>query len=74
MFDNTEGELFPSQFVNVRLTLDTLHNQLLVPTAAVLQGASGNYVYVVAADPPGVPEHGASCTCARAPQDRRLGD
>ncbi len=55
MFANTEGELFPSQFVNVRLTLDTLHDQLLVPTVAVRQGATGNYVYLVAADPPGVP-------------------
>lgn len=58
IFNNAAGELFPQQFVNVRLTLDTLHNQLLVPGAAVLQGASGYYVYVVdtgAPDPPGVP-------------------
>ncbi len=56
MFNNSEGELFPSQFVNARLTLDTLHNQILVPGAAVQQGASGTYVYLVdAADPPGPP-------------------
>ncbi len=56
MFDNTGGELFPQQFVNVRLTLETLHNQLLVPGAAVLQGASGYYVYVVDSGPPDPPD------------------
>lgn len=47
MFNNAKSELFPSQFVNVRMTLNTLHDQLLVPAAAVQQGANGNYVYVV---------------------------
>jgi|SRR5579862_173959 len=52
MFNNQQGELFPMQFVNVRLTLQTLHDQLLVPGAAVQQGASGTFVYVVEPDPP----------------------
>jgi multidrug efflux system membrane fusion protein len=47
MFNNSNFELFPNQFVNARLTLDTLHDQLLIPGAAVQQGASGNFVYVV---------------------------
>jgi membrane fusion protein, multidrug efflux system len=55
MFNNSQGELFPNQFVNVRLTLETLHNQILVPGAAVQQGSSGSYVYVVEPDPPGEP-------------------
>jgi membrane fusion protein, multidrug efflux system len=55
MFNNSGGELFPQQFVNVRLTLETLHDQLLVPGAAVLQGASGYYVYVVDTGPPDPP-------------------
>jgi multidrug efflux system membrane fusion protein len=46
-FDNSKFELFPSQFVNVRLLLDTLHNVIVVPGAAMQQGASGSYVYVV---------------------------
>src|ERR1700689_1318124 len=50
MFDNSKFELFPSQFVNVRLLLDTLHNAIVVPGAAMQQGASGSYVYVVNAD------------------------
>jgi multidrug efflux system membrane fusion protein len=47
MFNNAQSELFPDQFVNVRMTLNTLHDQLLVPGAAVQNGANGNYVYVV---------------------------
>jgi membrane fusion protein, multidrug efflux system len=49
-FDNSKFELFPSQFVNVRLLLDTLHDAIVVPGAAMQQGASGSYVYVVKPD------------------------
>ncbi|HWW20384.1 MAG TPA: efflux RND transporter periplasmic adaptor subunit [Steroidobacteraceae bacterium] len=48
MFDNSRFELFPNQFVNVRLLVDTIHNAIVVPGAAMQQGASGSYVYVVA--------------------------
>jgi multidrug efflux system membrane fusion protein len=48
MFDNSKFELFPSQFVNVRLLVDTVRNAIVVPGAAMQQGASGSYVYVVA--------------------------
>jgi multidrug efflux system membrane fusion protein len=50
MFDNSKFELFPNQFVNVRLLLDTLQNVMVVPGAAMQQGSSGSYVYVVNAD------------------------
>jgi multidrug efflux system membrane fusion protein len=50
LFDNKNFELFPSQFVNVKLLLDTLRNAIVVPNAAMQQGASGSYVYVVNAD------------------------
>jgi len=50
MFDNSKFELFPNQFVNVRLLLDTLHDAIVVPGAAMQQGSSGSYVYVVKAD------------------------
>jgi multidrug efflux system membrane fusion protein len=50
LFDNSKFELFPSQFVNARLLLDTLHDATVVPGAAMQQGASGSYVYVVKAD------------------------
>ena len=49
-FDNADNELFPSQFVNAKLLVDTLHDATIVPTAAVQRGAPGTYVYVVNAD------------------------
>ncbi|MGH6876513.1 MAG: efflux RND transporter periplasmic adaptor subunit [Rhizomicrobium sp.] len=50
MFDNSDNRLFPSQFVNVRLLVDTLHGQTTIPGAAVQHGASGSYVFVVKPD------------------------
>jgi membrane fusion protein, multidrug efflux system len=50
LFDNSDLRLFPSQFVNIRLLVDTLHGQVTVPSAAVQHGASGDYVYVIGAD------------------------
>ena len=49
-FDNTDQKLWPGQFVNVRLTLQTLQNAVTIPTAAVNQGPQGSYAYVVGAD------------------------
>lgn len=47
MFPNDKDELFPQQFVNARLLVDTLKDAIVVPTAAIQQGAPGSYVYVV---------------------------
>ena len=46
IFPNDDGSLFPQQFVNCRLLLDTRHNVVLIPTAAVQRGPQGQYVYV----------------------------
>jgi multidrug efflux system membrane fusion protein len=46
-FPNTDLSLFPSQFVNTRLLVDTIHGTMLVPNAAVQRGAPGTYVYLV---------------------------
>jgi multidrug efflux system membrane fusion protein len=46
-FDNADGALFPNQFVNIRLTVDTLHNVVIVPTSAILKGPNGMFVYTV---------------------------
>jgi membrane fusion protein, multidrug efflux system len=46
-FANSDNQLFPFQFVNVRLVLDTLHDVVTVPSAAVQHGAPGDFVYVV---------------------------
>jgi membrane fusion protein, multidrug efflux system len=50
MFDNANGELFPNQFVNVRLLVSTLRRQVTIPAAAVQRGAEGTFVFVVKAD------------------------
>jgi membrane fusion protein, multidrug efflux system len=49
-FPNTDQNLFPQQFVNVVLLLNTLHNAILIPQAAVQRGAPGTYVYVINQD------------------------
>ena len=49
-FANDDEALFPNEFVNVRLLVDTLHQAVLVPNAAVLSGAPGSYVYLVSKD------------------------
>jgi multidrug efflux system membrane fusion protein len=49
-FANDDSALFPNQFVNVRMTLDTLHDAVVIPSAAVQRGAQGLFVYVVQPD------------------------
>ena len=50
LFANDDERLYPQQFVNVVLLLDTLHGATLIPQAGVQRGAPGTYVYVVNAD------------------------
>jgi membrane fusion protein, multidrug efflux system len=48
VFDNAKNELFPNQFVNVHLLVDTKKNVVLVPTTAILRGQQGSsYVFAV---------------------------
>lgn len=49
-FANRENTLFPNQFVNVRLLVDTRRGVTLIPTAAVQRGSQGTYVFVVKSD------------------------
>ncbi|HXD07719.1 MAG TPA: MdtA/MuxA family multidrug efflux RND transporter periplasmic adaptor subunit [Burkholderiaceae bacterium] len=49
-FANDDNRLFPNQFVNVRLQLDTLKGSLAVPSTAVLRGAQGSFVYLLKDD------------------------
>ena len=46
-FDNPNGVLFPNQFVNVRLLVDTMTGATLAPNPAIQLGASGNFVYLL---------------------------
>ncbi|SDQ47193.1 membrane fusion protein, multidrug efflux system [Paraburkholderia fungorum] len=50
IFNNPDSKLFPNQFVNTRLLVDTIRNAVIVPTTAVLNGSMGQFVYVVKPD------------------------
>jgi len=47
VFPNTKNELFPNQFVNVRLLVEMKKDVTLVPVAAIQHGTQGTFVYVV---------------------------
>ena len=47
IFDNRERDLWPNQFVNVRLLLEVRKNATVVPAAAVERGPQGTFAYVV---------------------------
>ena len=49
-FTNDKLQLWPGQFVNVRLLIDTLKNVVVIPTGAVQRGPEGTFVYVVKPD------------------------
>jgi len=50
MFDNSDQKLFPQQFVNIHLLVNTLSNQIIAPVAAIQRGTDGSFVYVVGKD------------------------
>ena len=50
VFDNEDGMLFPNQFVNAQLLVDTNRDAVVVPNAAVQRGPTSAYVYVVQPD------------------------
>jgi multidrug efflux system membrane fusion protein len=50
VFENKGSELWPNQFVNIHLLLETRKNATVIPTAAVQRGPQGSYVYVVKSD------------------------
>jgi multidrug efflux system membrane fusion protein len=50
VFDNRDRKLFPQQFVNAKLLVDTLQDAIIVPTASIQLGAPGSYIYVVNSD------------------------
>ena len=50
LFDNADGALFPSQFVNIHLLVDTLQDQVVIPVSAVQRGTDGTFVFVVSPD------------------------
>jgi membrane fusion protein, multidrug efflux system len=49
-FPNAQMQLWPGQFVNVRLTVDTMKGVTVIPTAAVQRGPNGTFVYIISQD------------------------
>jgi multidrug efflux system membrane fusion protein len=47
-FDNKQGMLYPNQFVNTRLLVQTQHNMTLIPTDAIQHNGDEAFVYVIA--------------------------
>jgi membrane fusion protein, multidrug efflux system len=54
-FDNSKGDLFPNEFVNTRLLVKTLDNQVLVPSSAIQHNGATDFVYVVQGLTPNAP-------------------
>jgi multidrug efflux system membrane fusion protein len=50
VFPNENSVLWPNQFVNIHLLLETRKNATVIPSAAVQRGPQGNYVYLVKSD------------------------
>src|SRR6184192_1562058 len=50
VFNNADNALFPNQFVNVHLLVDTKHDLTIVPAPAIQRGPQGTYVYAVGSD------------------------
>ena len=46
-FENTDGVLFPNEFVNVQLQVDTLKQAVVVPTNAIRHGPQGDFVFTI---------------------------
>ena len=47
IFSNENNVLFPNQFVNVHMLVDTKRNVVIVPAAAIQRGPQGTYIYVI---------------------------
>lgn len=47
LFDNKKGDLYPNEFVNTRLLVKTLHDQILLPGSAIQHNGNAAFVYVI---------------------------
>jgi multidrug efflux system membrane fusion protein len=75
-FDNRKNELFPNQFVNTRLLVNTQHNVTLVPTSVIQHNGNVAYVYVIQNNTahltnikPGVEDNGLTAVQGINPND-----
>ena len=76
VFDNKDESLFPNQFVNIHLVLETRPNAIVVPSSAIQSGVQGSYVWVVDTDANEMcirdsHKSADASTCTTNPADRR---
>jgi multidrug efflux system membrane fusion protein len=50
VFENKDNALFPSQFVNLKLVVDTKPNQIVIPSEAIQHGQQGPFVFIMTPD------------------------
>jgi multidrug efflux system membrane fusion protein len=72
VFPNTDGALFPNQFVNVRLILQQRRDAVVIPAAALETGTQGNFVYLLKEGQPPVDTSDASDTSKTGPAPMEL--
>ena len=60
IFENSDLALFPNQFVNARLLVDTQQDATLLPTAAIQRNAASAFVYLIKPDQGGSEQNGAA--------------
>lgn len=76
-FDNRKNELFPNQFVNTRLLVNTKHNATLIPSSAIQHNGTTSFVYLISSDnvahmqtiKPGVEDSGTTAVDGVKPGD-----
>jgi multidrug efflux system membrane fusion protein len=64
IFENGDLALFPNQFVNARLLVDTQQDATLIPTAAIQRNASSAFVYLIKPDQGGAVQNGSGQNAA----------
>lgn len=80
-FANRDNALYPNQFVNTRLLVETLHNQTLVPTSAIQYNGTAAFVYVIKNNvahivsvKPGVTDNNITAVAPEKPGELQEGD
>lgn len=80
-FANRDNALYPNQFVNTRLLVETLHNQTLLPTSAIQYNGTAAFVYVIKNNvahmvsvKPGVTDNNVTAVAPETPGELAEGD
>lgn len=66
VFNNAKGDLYPNEFVNTRLLVKTLDNQVLVPSSAIQHNGANDFVYVVEGLTPAPPKRSGNSSGAQS--------